>query len=390
MPRASPAGFLNLGLGSLMLLAFASSCIRVEAQDLSYVLVGSYASNITVFQLNFTARTLTFVRRVAAGTSPSFLTVNAAKTKVFATNEANVFSNGSGGLQSFNYSNGDLKLVSNVTSEGAAPCYLSLDSTETYLLATNYGGSNFGAWSVAASGQLGTPSRSLIKVQGQGPTDRQTAPHPHSVIVNNSYIFVSDLGSDKIWQYRLSNGALTPNTAAESVGTGAGVGPRHLKVHPTKPWWYGSNELNSSVSFYKFNKTSGTLQFVMQYSTQLNCQPPVNTTICRPSAGAPSELQVRRTFVYVANRGNLNTLAAFSIDQTTGLLTFIRETPVRGRTPRHFVIMDRLVDGTTKRLCLVANQATNNISIFSANTDTGALTYASGASVSKPSFILPL
>jgi 6-phosphogluconolactonase len=72
------------------------------------------------------------------------------------------------------------------------------------------------------------------------------------------------------------------------------------------------------------------------------------------------------SFVYGSNRGN-DSIVTFSIDATSGKLTYLGTTPSGGNVPRSFTLS---VDGT---LMLVANQS-GNVTSFSVDVTTGALT----------------
>jgi 6-phosphogluconolactonase len=82
-------------------------------------------------------------------------------------------------------------------------------------------------------------------------------------------------------------------------------------------------------------------------------------------------------FLYTSNRGD-DSIAEFSIDQSTGKLTLVGNVSTLGKAPRHFAI-----DPTGTRL-LVANQDTGNIVEFEIDTATGKLTRV-GKMVGVPS-----
>lgn len=372
----------------------AGNAERGDAQVL-YVLVGTYAANVSVFKLDVSTCTLTFVKRFTAGSKPSFLVMNKAKTLLFAADEVDSHNgvDGTGGLLSFSYTDGQLTAVNTVNSAGAWPCHLSLDKPETHLLFTNYCGSNFGSFAVSTTGELSAEPTCLIKVQGSGPDAyRQDAPHPHSLAVDGSgaYAFVSDLGTDRVWQFTLASGVLTPNPAAAFVETGPGTGPRHLKFHPLNgSWAYGTNELSSTVSFYTFDSSTGTLKLNSHVST-LPAGKTIGTadTASHPQGALPSELQVAENYVYVLNRDPHNSIAIFAINQATGALTLKGTEPVHGTMPRHFVYIDEVDDRAAKRLLLVANQTSDNITMFSANAADGLLSFISSINIESPACIL--
>ena len=83
-----------------------------------------------------------------------------------------------------------------------------------------------------------------------------------------------------------------------------------------------------------------------------------------------SEIRVHPNgkFVYAANRGH-DTITVYSVDQTTGELTFVERENVRGATPRNFNL-----DPSGKWL-LAAGQDSHTLACFEVNQDTGELTY---------------
>jgi 6-phosphogluconolactonase len=71
-------------------------------------------------------------------------------------------------------------------------------------------------------------------------------------------------------------------------------------------------------------------------------------------------------FVYVANRLD-DFMVSFSISPSDGKLTLMERTPCGGKTPRHIAL------DPSGRWLLVANQATDNLSVFARDAKTGKL-----------------
>ncbi len=63
----------------------------------------------------------------------------------------------------------------------------------------------------------------------------------------------------------------------------------------------------------------------------------------------------------------VNNLAMYRVDQQTGKLTLIGHQPVKGKTPRNFII------DPTGTFLLVANQDTGNVVTFRIDQETGKL-----------------
>ena len=71
--------------------------------------------------------------------------------------------------------------------------------------------------------------------------------------------------------------------------------------------------------------------------------------------------------MYGSIRGH-NSISVFSVNEKTGKLTLVDNTPSGGRTPRCFSI------DPTGHFLLVANQNSNNVVAYSIDAETGRLT----------------
>ena len=91
----------------------------------------------------------------------------------------------------------------------------------------NYNGGNLSVLSAMVDGSLGTPK--TINHTGSGVVkNRQEKPHVHASVFSedNKYLFVPDLGTDKVVVYTFNpgSGKLAESTA---IRTEPGTGPRH-------------------------------------------------------------------------------------------------------------------------------------------------------------------
>ena len=225
----------------------------------------------------------------------------------------------------------------------------------------SYHGSQVASFPLAADGKPGALA-SLITHTGQlGPnTKRQDKPHPHSVTFSpdNRFVYVCDLGLDRIFQYRLDpvTAQLTP---AGETATQPGAGPRHSKFSTDGKFFYVINELDSTVAAYSAEAAGGALKPVQTISTL----PPGFTgeNIC-----AEIRLSPDGRFVYGSNRGH-DSLAVFSRDQVTGRLAPVEIVSSGGKHPRNFNLSP---DG---RWLICANRDSDNIVVFKVDAATGRL-----------------
>src|SRR6185436_9494946 len=101
---------------------------------------------------------------------------------------------------------------------------------------------------INADGSLG-PVTDLAALQGTPGPNRteQASSHPHDVVFDRQgrFIAVPDKGLDATFVFSLDpSGKLVPATPP-SVASRPGAGPRHADFHPTTPFAYVLNELDS-------------------------------------------------------------------------------------------------------------------------------------------------
>ena len=109
-------------------------------------------------------------------------------------------------------------------------------------------------------------------LKGSGPNlDRQKSPHAHSVYVDqeNRFLYTCDLGSDRIWIFRLGAGGKLVSADPPAAISPPGSGPRHL-AFGAGHLVYVVNELGVSTSTYRRNRQTGELQGI---ATDANIPP---------------------------------------------------------------------------------------------------------------------
>ncbi|MDB4893856.1 MAG: hypothetical protein JWN15_118, partial [Firmicutes bacterium] len=289
---------------------------------------------------------------------------------------------------------GRLSLLNRRPSQGAAPCYISLDPTGRYALVANYVGGSVAVLPIGLDGGPG-PATDLVRHEGAGPNRaaaqggagpnraahegagpnpaRQAAPHPHSIQPDPSgaWVLVPDLGLDRIFTYRLDphRGKLEPAEIPwQPVRPGAG--PRHMTFHPTAPCAYVINELDSSVTAFHLDAARGSL-------TELQTVPTLPENYAGPNTGADIHMHPSGRFLYASNRGH-DSIVIYQVDAGTGRLTLVGHESTRGRTPRGFAL------DPSGQFLLAANQESGSVLTFRIDQESGALTFT-GHEVAVPS-----
>jgi 6-phosphogluconolactonase len=332
-----------------------------------YIYIGSYeepsSNGIHLFQYDEIEGELQLVSGVSGIRNPSFLILNAAGSCLYAVSETDASELGVGGkVAAFDVDpgTGELRLLNERSTKGGAPCHLVLSPDERLLVVANYMGGNTAVFPIAVDGSIDELSDLLVHEGNGVRADRQEAPHPHSANVDPSgaYVVVPDLGIDRLAVYRIDHaaGRLTRET---DVVVRDGAGPRHLAFHPSLPFVYVVNELESTVTVFAVEEAPFRLHPVQTVST-LPAEFAGNNTC------ADIHITPDGAWLYASNRGH-DSLAAYRIDTSTGMLTASGTYSSDGRTPRNFAIAP---DG---RFVIVANQDSDSIAIFRVESESGAL-----------------
>ena len=140
-----------------------------------------------------------------------------------------------------------------------------------------------------------------------------------------------------------------------SVDTREGAGPRHVDFHPRLPYVYAINELDSTITTYRFERARGVLTPLQIVTTLPSDYTGNNTT---------AEVWVHPSgrFVYGSNRGH-NSIAVFAIDADTGKLRPVGHQSVQGDWPRHFgidpteVTFNKDIAPILERSCIVERRS---------------------------------
>jgi 6-phosphogluconolactonase len=329
----------------------------------SFLLIGSYTKNaeqgISVYAFNNQTGTLRLVSIAKDVDNPSYIVISPDRKFVYAVNEG---SNPSVSAFSWDTTNGDLTFLNKQPSGGESPCYVNTDQDGKYVIVGNYGGGSLSVLPVKPDGRIDAPVQT-IEHTGKGPNkERQEKPHVHCVVFSpdHQYLYVSDLGIDQVAIYNYKQGDVQPLTPANPgyVGLPLGSGPRHLVFHPNGKWVYLIHELDGKITV--FNYKNGALVPFQAISTLPD---PFKGKI----SGADIHISPDGKFLYASNRGTLNNIVIYGIDQKKGSLVKKGQQSSGGKTPRNFVI------DPSGNFLLAANQDTDNVVVFKRDKVTGLL-----------------
>ena len=228
------------------------------------------------------------------------------------------------------------------------------------------------AYTIAASGVLsttGTPQ----------PTDSQ--PYSVSVDPTGRFAYVANLSSNNISAYKIDTGSTTPGAliaidANDAISgyqatIATGPAPASVTVHPSGKFAYVVNQANNttgnSISAYSINTTTGALSAIDANGAVSGTQASIAT------GTLPYAVTVDPTgkFAYVAN-GTDGNVSVYTINQTSGALT--AGTAVSAGTVPISIAID-----PTGQYAFVANNGSNTVSAYTITAGTGALVAVGGS-----------
>ena len=325
------------------------------------VLIGTYtkgsSKGIYVYRFYEKNGQMAYLSEIDDIANPSYLCVADDNKHVYAVNEGP-----KGGVSSFTFDapSGKLSLINQQETQGADPCYVSVDKDQRNMFVANYTSGSLAVFPLNKDGSI-APLSQLVQDAGSSVVkDRQEGPHVHTAVLspNEKYLLYTDLGTDKlnIMRYKPSkNPPLTASTPA-FVNAAAGNGPRHLVFSPDGKFVFLVQEIGGIITTYSYD--NGYLKDLESVDMKT---PEMKGNI----GSAAIHISPDGRFLYASNRGNANDIVQYAINPDNGHLTFVSRTSSITKGPRDFII-----DPTGKFL-LIANQVGNNIIVYRLDPTTG-------------------
>ncbi len=333
-----------------------------------FAYVGCYTSKernargegINVYRIDPASGNWTHAQLLKDIVNPSWLTFDRRQRFVYAAHgdgaEATAYR--------IDEQSGHLSLLNRQPTNGKNGVRLAVDPTNRFVVLANYSSGTVALLPINTDGALGSLIDLPALTGKLGPhRTEQASAHPHDILFDprGRFIVVPDKGLDAVFVFRI-DAAAGKLVAAEppSIASRPGAGPRHVAFHPSKPYAYVINELDSTITTFRFDGERGELK-PLQVITTL---PPAFT-----GNSTTSEIAVAPSgrFVYGSNRGH-DSLAIFAVDEATGVLSPVGWEPTQGKTPRFFGLEP---SGT---FLYAANQDSDTIVTFRVDQASGKLT----------------
>jgi len=346
-----------------------------------FAYVGTYTPNgggIYLFRVDPVTAALTQLQVVDDIRNPTWLTVNADQTRLYAVSEIDNFQGThSGAIVSYAIDKATLQLrrLGAISSGGATPAHVSVHPSGKFVLAANYGGGSVAVFPIGGDGALAAatdvrPSvgprhhaRAIIDAPGQFAVSDHDSPHLHMVAADPSgqFVIANDAGLDLtlVWRFDAAAGRLLP-ADVPVVPAPPGSAPRHFVFHPGGRVFYNLYEQNANVAVYDYDPARGGLRLKQ-----------VVPSLPPKFAGSNLASEIIMTadgrFLYVANRLH-NAVSIFAV-ASDGQLRSISEAWVHADSPRSLCLDPA---GSFLYSC---NQRGDSITSFHVNATNGALTF---------------
>ena len=296
--------------------------------------IESYLINPRTMQTTKTGMTLT--------PAPTFLTLDAARKTLYATNELSREATAS--AFAFDGSTGLLTPINSSLVLGAAPTYVS--SADDKVVTANYG-------SGTITMMYREPSGALKQADWRIELGEKGVSHPHAVVFtpDGSDLFVTDLGLDRIFHFNVTSGIPPITIAGEGVTLPEGTGPRHFVFDKKGAFAYVIAEKRPAI--FVFKRHGGELSLVQEVKTG------------GKGTGAHIALSPDGRYLYTSFRSGGDGIMIHSVG-ADGTLTYVGFTPAPAH-PRQFALSP---DG---HFLAVASRDGGRVTLFERDVNFGTL-----------------
>jgi 6-phosphogluconolactonase len=325
-----------------------------------FLYAGSYTAGTSkgIYAWTFNSRTgaLSPLGLMAQTPQPAHLWIAPNGRTLYAVNWEDI-----GGVSAWRVAphTGALTFLNKTSAHGAQPNQVAVDPSGRVAVTVNYTNGSMAAFKLEPDGRLGEAFY-VDQHTGKPLSPKQPGPRQHGIQFSrdNKFLFITDLGLDRIYSYRFD--AAAPSiTAADPpyVSTHAGAGPRRIQMSPDGKDLYVDHETDSEVEVFAID--GGKLTSLQTLPTVPQDAKAHNTT---------AEILISRDgrFLYVANRGH-DSVAIYAVNAKTGLLTYRENVSTGGSTPRNIRF------DPTGNWFFAANEKSGNITEFKVDKASGHL-----------------
>ncbi len=322
------------------------------------MVVGSYTKNgnpgIEVYEVNANTGAASKIY-VKQNPNASYLATTRDGSIMYAVSEEGA---GNSRLTSYKLdSKGEYQKMNTQPTIGDAPCFVTIRESSQTVYTANYSGGSLSVFKTK-NWELQPIAQHIVYKGSSINKSRQEKPHAHNVILSpdQNYLYVTDLGSDRIYQHKIYADG-TVDEKYNAIPITAGNGPRHLIFNKAGSNAYLISEMKGVVDVFKVKDNQfEKIQTVV-----------ADTTSAKTDRGsADIHLSPGGKWLISSNRVTNNDLTIFSV-QPDGSLKKTAHQPV-AKKPRNFSF------SPNGKFVFVASQEDNKIQVFSFDESTGKLT----------------
>jgi 6-phosphogluconolactonase len=251
---------------------------------------------------------------------------------------------------------------------------IATDRSGRFLFGASYGGHEVIVYSLARlEAGDSTPLQTLSGVR-----------NAHAVVVSddNRYVYATSLGNDELLCCTIDENQAQPLKVVDTVSFEAGFGPRHMRLSPGGEWLYVLSEFRAVVAVFRRDAATGTLA-LHGISPRASVLAGLNDGFARPPSTEPqpdpatltsliwaADIHVRPDglFIYISER-TTNRLLVLRV-RPDGMLEHASHVETEAQ-PRGFCI------DPSGRFLVVCGEKSTHVSLFSIDTDSGALALCS-------------
>ena len=305
--------------------------------------------------LNTETKRLEEAKLVAKIGNPTYLALSNKKDILYAVSKTEK----GGGIAAFKKnSDATFEKISELIEENAAPpCYVAYDADRSLVYTTSYHDGFVSVYKTDTNGSLTLTD--VKQHDGSSVHENQEKAHAHymNLTPDRNYVVACDLGTDKVYTYKVSeDGKLD---LAVTYKANPGTGPRHLVFHPNGKFAYLVGELTSEIVVLAYNAADGSFKTVQTVSSI----PDTHTTF---NSGSAVRVTEDGRYLYSSNRGH-NSIAVYAINEHGDSIERIQLIASEGDTPRDFAL------DPTEQFVVVGHQSSDKLTLFERNAETGLL-----------------
>jgi 6-phosphogluconolactonase len=230
-----------------------------SAQSPRFAYVGSAGNTKGIHVFAIEADRWVPIQTIATAT-PSALTLHPSQNVLYATHAVDTYRGlPMGAVEAYAIDPHTSRLTSinqqPLSLSATMPSDLAISPDGRHLAVAIYGGGAYNLLPINQDGSLASVS-AILKETGRGKHQQhQSSSHPHSVKFNaTGHLLGTDLGTDRLNIFTITEGKLIRTNQIQQL---PGSGPGNLAFHPASNLLFIANELDASISTFRFNILTG-------------------------------------------------------------------------------------------------------------------------------------